>query len=329
MIFISRKLCRNVYPTTEEHNLTLPIVDASLDTPELPLVLNVLSLYWGEDLSSHITEEIKKQYKGVKGSVLIEGVEVAERNGFRTFMYKSNMRDVKRTIDQGIPLIALLPGIHDSVQHATIVSGYEPKEKRILTYVPEQDKLGAIPESRFEQDWEEDDTTSIILIPSDMTDVVSDREFKFQDSNRSCLVAERLRLKGDTMKAIEELTGAVSKDQDNPLAWYSLGSTYNEQKSEAAIKCYKKAIQLNKRYYLAYRGLGNFYLKNEEFDVADDWYSKAIDINPVRFGPIYKNRALARLRSGRGSVKEDLEKYLRYTPKAIDRTSILEAMKDL
>jgi tetratricopeptide (TPR) repeat protein len=318
-----------VYPRPEEHSITLPIVDPSLDTPQLPLVLNVLALYWGEDLSSHITYEVKEQYKGVRGSVLIEGIEIAEKNGFRSVMYKSNIKDIKKTIDEGIPIITILPGIHDLVQHATIVCGYEPQERRILTYVPEQDKQGAVPEKRFEQEWEEDDTTSIILIPSDMSEIVSDRDFKFQNSNRSCLVAERLRLKGDIVKAVEELTRAVDVDRDNPLAWYALGSVYSDQKSESAIECYKKAIQLNKRYYLAYRGLGNYYLKTEEFDVADKWYSMAIDINPVRFGPIYKNRALARLKSGKVSVKEDLEKYLQYMPGAIDRISIQKAIKEL
>lgn len=319
----------DVYPTPEEHNLSLPIVDASLDTPGLPLVFNVLALYWGVDLSSYITEAIKAQYKDVRGAVLIEGIELAERNGFVSFMYKSNMRDIKKAIDQGIPAIAIVPGIHDLVQHATIVSGYEPKEKRILTYIPEQGKQGAVPEKIFEQEWEEDDTTSIILIPSDMTEIVSDREFKFQNSNRRCLLAERWRLKGDMANAVQELIGAIEIDKDNPLAWCTLGSVYSEQKSEAAIECYMKAVQLNKRYYLAYRGLGNYYLKNEEFDIADEWYSRAIDINPVRFGPIYKNRALARLKSGKGSVKDDLEKYLRFTPGATDRISVLEAIKEL
>jgi tetratricopeptide (TPR) repeat protein len=318
-----------VYTRPEEHNLTLPIVDPRSDTPQMPLVLNVLALYWGEDLSSHIKDEVKEQYKGVRGSVLIEGIEVAEKNAFLSVMYKSNMKDIKKTIDQGIPVITILPGIHDLVQHATIVCGYDPQESRILTYVPEQDKQGAVPERRFEREWEEDDTTSIILIPSDMSGIVSDRDFKFQNSNRSCLVAERLRLKGDIAKAVEELTRAVDIDRDNPLAWYALGSTYSDQKSESAIECYRKAIQLNKRYYLAYRGLGNYYLKNEEFDVADEWYSLAIDINPVRFGPIYKNRALARLKSGKDSVKEDLEKYLHYMPEATDRISIQEAIKEL
>jgi tetratricopeptide (TPR) repeat protein len=318
-----------VYPKPEEHSLTLPIVDTSLDTPQLPLVLNVLALYWGEDLTSRITNEVKEQYKDVRGSVLIEGIEIAEKNGFRSVMYKTNIKDIKKTIDEGIPVITILPGIHDMVQHATIVCGYDPQERRILTYVPEQDKQGAIPEKRFEQEWEEDNRTSIILIPSDMSEIVSDRDFKFQNSNRTCLVAERLRLKGENAKALKELTGAVSTESDNPLAWYALGSVYSDQRSEAAVDCYTKAIQLNKRYYLAYRGLGNYYLKNEEFDVADQWYSRAIEINPVRFGPIYKNRALARLKSGKGSVKEDLEKYLHYVPGATDRISIQEAIKEL
>ena len=318
-----------MYPSSEDHSLKLPIVDPSLDTPQLPLVFNVLALYWGEDLASHISEKARVQYKAVRGSVLIEGIEVAEKNGFQSRMYKSNMKDIKKTIDQGIPIITILPGIHDLVQHATIVCGYEPQERRILTYVPEQDKQGAVPEKRFEQEWEEDDTTSIILIPSDMAEIISDRDFKFQNSNRSCLVAERLRLKGDIVKAVEELSGAVSMDGDNPNAWYALGSAYSDQKSDSAIECYRKAIQLNKRYYLAYRGLGNYYLKNEQYDFADEWYSMAIDINPVRFGPIYKNRAFARLKSGKGPVKEDLEKYLRYMPGATDRISVQQAIKEL
>ena len=69
-----------MFPSSEEHSITLPIVDPSLDSPQLPLVFNVLALYWGEDLSSHITEEIRVKYEGVRGSVLIEGIEVAEKN---------------------------------------------------------------------------------------------------------------------------------------------------------------------------------------------------------------------------------------------------------
>ena len=313
---------------SEEHRIALPIVDPSLDTPQLPLVFNVIALYWGEDLTQ-ASGEMKPQYKGVKGSVLIEAIEAAEKSRLRSVMYKSGMKDIKRKIDQGIPIITILPGIHDVVQHATIVSGYSPQERRILIYVPDQEKHGAIPEKKFEEEWEEDDTTSIILIPTDMQEIIADTDFKFQDSNRRCLAAERLRLHGNTTRAIEELSHAVDIDDDNPLAWYSLGSAYSEQQSDSAIQCYERAIHLNKRYYLAYRALGNYYLKKEQYDAADSWYTRAIDINPVRFGPIYKNRAFARSRIGKGSVKEDLEKYLRYTPDAVDRNSIQQTMREL
>jgi tetratricopeptide (TPR) repeat protein len=319
----------NVYPSSEEHSITLPIVDPSLDRPYLPLVFSVLSLYWGEDLAFHVSEDTKAQYKNVRGSILIEGIEVAERHGFRSLMYKSSMKDLKKKIDQGIPIITILPGIYDLVQHASIVCGYNPQERRILTYVPEEDKQGAVPETRFEKEWEEDDTTSIILVPSDMTEIISDTDFRFHESNRLCLKAERLRFQGDIEKALAELSIAVSIESDSPQAWYALGSAYSDQKSESAIDCFNRAIHLNKRYYLAYRGLGNFYLKIEEYDVAEKWYSMAIDINPVRFGPIYKNRGLARLKSGKGSVKEDLEKYLSYMPEAMDRYSIEQAIKEL
>lgn len=318
-----------MYPSSEEHSITLPIVDPSVDTPYLPLVFNVLALYWGEDLTSFISKDTKSRYNNVRGSILIEGIELAEKHGFRSLMYKSSMKDLRKSIDQGIPIITILPGIRDLVQHATIVCGYNQQERRILTYVPMDKTQGAVPEKRFEKEWDEDDTTSIILIPSDMTEIISNTEFRFSESNRLCLTAERLRLQGNSEKAVEELSTAINVDSDNPQAWYALGSAYSDQGLKEAVDCFDRAIRLNKRYYLAYRGLGNFYLKNEEYEVADKWYSMAIEINPTRFGPIYKNRALARLKSGKGSVEEDLKKYLRYMPEAADKYSIEQAIKEL
>ena len=45
---------------------------------------------------------------------------------------------------------------------------------------------------------------------------------------------------------------------------------------------------------MAYRGLGNFYLKNQQFDKSEENYTNAIKINDNRFGPIYKNRGYVR-----------------------------------
>jgi tetratricopeptide (TPR) repeat protein len=94
--------------------------------------------------------------------------------------------------------------------------------------------------------------------------------------------------------------------------------------------CYERAIKLNPKYYLAYRGLGNYYLKKKDYLLAETNYTKAIEINPLRFGPIYKNRAVARMQlNNNADAKDDLIKYLEQTPGAQDRKSIQDAISQL
>jgi tetratricopeptide (TPR) repeat protein len=99
---------------------------------------------------------------------------------------------------------------------------------------------------------------------------------------------------------------------------------------EEAVACYEKTLKLNPKYYLAYRGLGNYYLKKANYALAESYYAKAIDVNSYRFGPIYKNRAVARLQLNNNSgAKEDLIKYLEQTANAPDRQSIEDAISQL
>jgi tetratricopeptide (TPR) repeat protein len=301
----------------------LPLVSKNEDTADLPLVVNVVITYWGEDLSPHTAAAASD-----KGVTMIHAIELAKTLGFESYIYKSSMKDLKKRIDQGIPPIVIMPGIQAIVQHAMVVSGYNSEERRILTYVPEPDTVGAIPESKFEQDWEQDDMTALIIIPSDMKELLRNENLMFPKSNRICFEAEGLRQHGKVKEAIESLQKATEIDPDNAQAWSLLGGIYNETNSVEAIPCYEKAIKLNARYYLAYRGLGNYYLKKKDYSLAEAYYNKAIDINPSRFGPIYKNRAIARMQLGNNQgAKEDLVKYLEQMPAADDRKSIQEALQ--
>lgn len=308
-----------------EHFISLPLVSKNEDSADLPLVMNVVIKYWGEDISPPLSDAASD-----RGVTMIHGIELAQTLGFESYIYKSSMKDLKKRIDQGIPPIVIMPGIQATVQHAMVVSGYNSEERRILTYVPEPDTVGAIPESKFEQDWEQDDMIAIIMIPSDMKGLLKDEELKFAKSNRICFEAEGLRQHGKVNEAIESLQKATEIDPDNAQAWSLLGGIYNETNSDKAIPCYEKAIKLNARYYLAYRGLGNYYLKKMDYSLAEAYYSNAININPSRFGPIYKNRAIARMQLGNNqSAKEDLVKYLEQMPAADDRKSIQEALDQL
>ena len=308
-----------------EHFITLPLVSKNEDNADLPLVMNVVIKYWGEDISPPISGAASDS-----GVTMIHGIELAETLGFESYIYKSSMKDLKKRIDQGIPPIVVMPGIQDTVQHAMVVSGYDSEERRILTYVPEPDTIGAIPESKFEQDWEQDDMTAIIMIPSDMKELLKNEELKFAKSNRICFEAEELRQHGNINEATERLRRAVEIDPDNSQAWVLLAGVYNETNSDKAILCYENAIKLNPKSYLAYRGLGNYYLKKKDYSLADAYYGKAIDINSFRFAPIYKNRAVARMQIGNNrGAKEDLIKYLEQMPTAQDRKSIEEALVEL
>jgi tetratricopeptide (TPR) repeat protein len=308
-----------------EHFITLPLVSKNEDNADLPLVMNVVIKYWGEDISPPISGAASD-----RGVTMIHGIELAERLGFESYIYKSSMKDLKKRIDQGIPPIVVMPGIQATVQHAMVVSGYDSEERRILTYVPEPDTVGAIPESKFEQDWEQDDMTAIIMIPSDMKELLKNEELKFAKSNRICFEAEELRQHGKINEATERLQRAVEIDPENSQAWVLLAGVYNETNSDKAIRCYENAIKLNPKSYLAYRGLGNYYLKKKDYSLSDAYYGKAIDINSFRFAPIYKNRAVARMQIGNNrGAKEDLIKYLEQMPTAQDRKSIEEALVEL
>ena len=305
-----------------EHFISLPLVSKKEDSADLPLVMNVVIKYWGEDFSPPTSGAA-----GDRGATMIHGIELGEALGFSSYIYKSSMKDLKKRIDQGIPPIVITPGIQATVQHATVVSGYNSEERRILTYVPEPDTIGAIPESKFEQDWEQDDMIAIIMIPSDMKELLKNENLMFRKSNRICFEAEGLRQHGKVNEAIESLQKAIEIDSDNPQAWNLLGGIYNETNSDQAVPCYQNAIKLNSKYYLAYRGLGNYYLKMKDYSLAEAYYSNAININPSRFTPIYKNRAIARMQLGNNQgAKEDLVKYLEQMPAADDRKSIQEAL---
>jgi len=303
----------------------LPLVSKNEDSADLPLVMNVVLKYWGEDISPAAPADSSE-----RGVTLIHGIELAHGRGIESYIYKSSMADLKKRVDQGIPPIVIMPGIMATVQHAMIVSGYDSEEHRILTYVPEPDTVGAIPEQKFEQDWEQDDMTAILMLPSDMKDILKNDVLKFAKSNRVCFEAEGLRQYGNIDEAIERLQRAVEIDPDNSQAWVLLGGAYNDANSDRAILCYESALKLNPRSYLAYRGLGNYYLKEKDYSLAEAYYSKAIDINSFRFAPIYKNRAVARMQIGNNSgAKEDLTRYLEQWPAAQDRKSIEEALIEL
>ena len=296
----------------------------------LPLALNVILTYWGEyDLVKEAKERARK-YNDAKGSIFIEGFELAENRGYLVRIFRGNIQGLKKKIDQGIPSVVIMPGLKDTIQHATVISGYDPEENRIVTYVPEPDTVGSIPEKKFTELWEQDGFLTITIVPEDMKDVNEKESSHTDQSYRMCFEAERLLLTGKTKEAIEKLRSAADTNKGNELALDMLGSIYNELKSDEAKNYFEASIKVNPKFYLSYRGIGNYYLRKEEYSLAEKSYSSAISINPNRFGPIYKNRGIVRLKlDNREGAISDLNMYLDQCPQANDKNNIEVAIKDL
>ncbi len=310
------------------HILTVPIVNE--ENLVLPLVINAVSKYWGVDIPFSEADELAKKYPKIRGSIIIEGIELAERHGLGSLIVNSTISELKKLIDMGIPAIVILPGVQDTIQHASIIIGYNDMERTILHYVPEPDKIGAIPEKKFDQHWSEDDRLLLVIAPTDILSEIKLENRSKEKSNRLCFNAEKFRLQGNFKDAKNNLQKAIELNSSNSTALCLMGGILNDQNSPDAVNYYKKSLESNRRCYLAYRGLGNFYLKLKDYLNAENFYTKAIEINQNRFGPIYKNRGLVRLEQNKkGEAKSDFEKYLEQMPQAIDKKNILEALKEL
>jgi tetratricopeptide (TPR) repeat protein len=313
-----------------EHTLILPLLDNKKDHVCLPLAINVILSYWGEYNLDREAEERSRKYKDLKGSIFIEGIEIAETRGYLVKIFKSNLQILKKKIDQGIPSIVIMPGLKETIQHATVVTGYDPRENRIITYVPEPDTVGSIPEKKFLELWEQDGSLAITIIPNDMKNINEEDNSNKDPTYKMCFEAERLLYISRITEAIEKLRKAIDINKNNELALDMLGSIFNEIKSDEAKDYFEASLKLNPKFYLAYRGIGNYYLRKEKYLLAEKYYSLAISINPNRFGPIYKNRGIVRLQldDNKGAIS-DLTSYLDQCPNAHDKNNIELALREL
>ena len=318
---------------SSDHELLLPLVQE--ENICLPLPINVVSKYWNIDLPLVEAQEISNQYPSNAGSVLIEGIELAERNGLETKIIHSSISELKKIIDAGIPPIVILPGIPEITQHASVISGYNENENTILHYVQKgtlegEQQEGAIPFSIFDKEWAEDGRLLIILAPSEIISSLKINKPIDEESNRLCFISEKFSIQKNYSQALEIAKKALELDKNNSTALNLLGGLLNSQNSEECIKFYQRSIDLNNRNYLSYNGLGNFYLKTNQFEKAVKSYSKAIEINPKRSAKIYKNRAYVFEKQKMNlEAKEDLKNYLKLAPNAGDRGLIEQAIREL
>jgi len=317
----------------EDHQLLLPLVEE--ENICLPLPINVVSRYWNVELPMAEAIESAKKYSDFNGSIIIEGLDLAERHGLSCKVIHSSLIELKKIIDSGIPPIVILPGIPEITQHASVITGYSEEEKTILHYVQKgnqegEQQEGAIPQDIFDREWSEEGRLLIIIAPSDTLSNVTLENDSQDKSNRLCFNSEKQNILKNPAEALQSLKESIELDSGNSTALHLYGAMLNQQNSTECVLFYEKSLKINDRSYLTFNGLGNFYLKTNQFEKAENSYSKAIEINPKRSAKIYKNRAYLREKLNKNSdAKEDLKSYLKYFPKAPDRGIIEQAIREI
>ncbi|MBT4955328.1 MAG: hypothetical protein HON30_00785 [Nitrosopumilus sp.] len=317
----------------EDHQLLLPLVEE--ENICLPLPVNVVSRYWNVELPMTEAIESAKQYSDFNGSIIIEGIDLAERHGLSCKIIHSSLVELKKIIDSGIPPIVLLPGIPEITQHASVITGYSEEEKTILHYIQKgnregEQQEGAIPQDIFDREWSEEGRLLIIIAPSDTLSNITLENNSQDKSNRLCFNSEKQNILKNSIEALQLLKESIELDSSNSTALHLYGTMLNQQNSAECISFYEKSLKINSRSYLTLNGLGNFYLKTNQFEKAENSHSKAIEINPKRSAKIYKNRAYLREKLNKNlDAKEDLKSYLKYFPKAPDRGIIEQAIREI
>ena len=317
----------------EDHQLLLPLVEE--ENICLPLPINVVSRYWNIELPMAEAIESAKKYSDFNGSILIEGIELAERHGLSSKIVHSSLTELKMIIDAGIPPIVILPGIPEITQHASVITGYNEDEKTILHYIQKgnqegEQQEGAIPQDIFDREWSEEGRLLIIMAPSDTLSGIILENNSQDKSNRLCFNSEKFNILKNTNEALAALKEAIELDSNNSTALHLYGSMLNQQNSLECVSFYERSLKINNKSYLTFNALGNFYLKTNQFEKAENSYSKAIEINPKRSAKIYKNRAYIREKQNKNSdAKEDLKSYLKYFPQAPDRGIIEQAIREI
>lgn len=315
------------------HQLLLPLVED--ENICLPLPINVVSRYWNIELPMAEAIDSAKKYSDFNGSIMIEGIELAERHGLSCKIVHSSLNELKKIIDSGIPPIVILPGIPEITQHASVITGYDEDEKTILHYIQKgnqegEQQEGAIPQEIFDREWSEEGKLMIIISPPDVLSKISLENDSQNKSNRLCFESEKQNILQNYSEALSSLKESIELDSNNSTALHLYATMLNQQNSPECVSFYEQSFKINARSYLTFNGLGNFYLKTNEFEKAEKFYTKAIEINPKRSAKIYKNRAYLREKLNKNSdAKDDLKSYLKYFPKAPDRGIIEQAIREI
>ncbi|WP_288447551.1 tetratricopeptide repeat protein [uncultured Chryseobacterium sp.] len=143
---------------------------------------------------------------------------------------------------------------------------------------------------------EEENYEEVIKIASDeVLEQANDYELYAEVAQSKCRLG-RNDYKPDIIKSLNI--------KRNAKAHHYLGNFYINEDPILAKEHYIKAIELDDQFFLAYQGLGNIYAISKQNDKAEEYYKKAISINPENSNVSVSYLGLAQIYSDKGEYNE-------------------------
>jgi tetratricopeptide (TPR) repeat protein len=135
---------------------------------------------------------------------------------------------------------------------------------------------------------------------------------------------EELLMQNQPALALDFLLRALAEDPANTVTYLYLGIVYEQlNRMDEAIAIYRRVLPIagNLSANVA-NNLGNVYFLRGNIDLAEQFYSQAIDFNSV-FSKAYLGRANTRIRAGNlNNAVSDYEFYLKLEPQSFQRDNI-------
>ena len=148
--------------------------------------------------------------------------------------------------------------------------------------------------------------TFLIFVQSSYAKV-EQNTFQQSEENQAITTQANIFYAENDIKKALELFLSIPEEQRSPQNWLLLGNILQDQgKLDEAIFMYKKAIQVDDKYYKAYYNLGNIYLQQDKPNMAVTEYKKVTKLNPdYAYG--HYNLACAYIKLGKySSAKYEL-----------------------
>lgn len=215
----------------------------------------VLSYYKQNIDQDEIYSVIKSDYAGAQSNDIITYPRSLGK--YKSFGYVGTIEDLKKRINQGIPVLVFLTPF--GYGHVVVVIGYDESKHQIIMHDPTTANNQAVSYDDFLQEWRQSGNECAIIVPF----------------NKDLVVTE----------------GPIASSKAVELKWQGDKAIGNHN-YEKAMELYHKALAAMPTYEGALEGIMLIHLQKDKFDQASAVLDTLLKLNPTSIELVLRRASL-------------------------------------